>query len=104
MDKKGHLLSTLKKQVMILRSQLDRIVSVKYSKVSNQTHNNSRHNNSASHSPRFDSISLDSTYLERGIKKFPLTDSKFKNIAQIIREKSAIDRTPKLSSQRKAEN
>jgi hypothetical protein len=103
MDKKTHLLSHLKKQVMTLRNQLDRLVNVKYSKLSNNTHNHSRHHNSASHSPRFDSISFDSTYLERGIKKYPLTDSKFKNIAQIIQEKSSDYRTPKLSSQRKAE-
>lgn len=56
-----------------------------------------------SHSSRFDSITLDSSYLERGIKKFPLADSKFKNIAEVIHEKSSIDRVPKFSSQRRAE-
>lgn len=61
------------------------------------------HHKSISHSSRFDSVTFDSSYLERGIKKFPLEDSKFKNIAQIIQEKSIVERIPKFCSQRKAE-
>jgi hypothetical protein len=101
MDKKTNLLSNLKKQVMILKSQLEGLEHTKSHL--NSKHANTSHNKSVSHSSRFDSINLDCSYLDRGIKKFTLGDSKFKNIAEIIKEKSTFERTPKFSSQRKAE-
>lgn len=61
------------------------------------------HNKSISHSSRFDSVNVDTSALERGIKKFPLADSKVKNISELIKEKSTVDKIPKFSSQRKAE-
>jgi hypothetical protein len=101
MDKKTNLLSNLKKQVLILKSQLE---GLEHSKAHlHSKHIRTSHNKSVSHSSRFDSTNLDSSYLNRGIKKFALGDSKFKNIAQIIKEKSSLERTPKFSSQRKAE-
>lgn len=104
MDRKGHLLSHLKKQVITLRNQLERITQhAQLPHATSSRHNHSQSQHRQSHSPRFDSSSFDSTYLERGIRKFPLADSKFKNIAQIIEEKSKPERRPKLSSQRKAE-
>ena len=101
MDKNGHLLSSLKRQVIALKSQLEGLEHAKQAKLSSHTHNQS-HSKSISHSSRFDSLTLDSSYLQRGFKKFPLADSKFKNIAEVIHDKSAPDRTPKFSSQRKA--
>lgn len=100
MDRKGHLLSHLKRQVISLRNQLERIT---HSPLPASRQNQSTSQHRQSHSPRFDSSSYDSTYLERGIRKFPLTDSKFKNISQIIEEKSKPERRPPLSIQRKAE-
>jgi len=82
MDKKTNLLSNLKKQVMILKSQLEGLENRK-SHIQSK-HANTSHNKSISHTSRFDSINLDSSYLDRGIKKFPLADSKFKNITEII--------------------
>lgn len=101
MDKKGHLLSSLKKQVIALKSQLEGLEHARQGKLSRHTQNQS-HSKSISHASRFDSLTLDSSYLQRGIRKFPLADSKFKNIAEIIHDKSAPDRTPKFSSQRRA--
>lgn len=102
MDKKSNLLSHLKKQVMALKNQLEVIEHHKSQKASKHTQNS--HNRSVSHSSRFDSSHLDSSYLNRGIRKFYDAHPKFKNIAQLIRDKSARERTPKFSSQRKAEN
>lgn len=104
MDRKGHLLSHLKKQVISLRNQLERITQhTQPALPPSSLHNHSQSQHRHSHSPRFDSSSFDSTYLERGIRKFPLADSKFRNIAQIIDAKSKPEHRPKLSSQRKAE-
>lgn len=103
MDKKSHLLSSLKKQVIALKSQLEGLEKTKISNISRSKHNPS-HIKSISHSSRFDSLNLDSSYLERGIRKFPLADFKFRNISQVIQDKSALERTPKFSSQRKAEH
>jgi hypothetical protein len=47
---------------------------------------------------------LDSSYLDKGIKKFYGNKDKFKNISDLINEKSQLDRRPIFSSQRKAEN
>lgn len=102
MDKKSHLLSSLKKQVIALKSQLEGLEKSKTNQPSR--HNNSQHNKSVSHSLRFDSLTLDSSYLHRGIRKFPLADSHSRNIANLIQDKSALERTPKFSSQRKAEH
>lgn len=67
MDRKSHLLSHLKKQVLTLRNQLERIVNTQPTlhtpNHNHSKHNNSKHNSSITHSPRFDSVSLDSTYL-----------------------------------------
>lgn len=103
MDKKGHLLSSLKKQVIALKSQLEGLEKTKHTKVSCSSQNPA-HSKSISHASRFDSLTLDSSYLERGIRKFPLADSKFRNISEVIQDKSAIDRMPKYSSQRQAEH
>lgn len=85
MDKKTQLLSTLKKQVIALKVQLEGLEKSKSHKISRQTNNMHAHS-SVSHSSRFDSINLDCSYLEkRGRKKFALVDSKFKNIAEVIK-------------------
>jgi hypothetical protein len=103
MDKKSHLLSSLKKQVIALKSQLEGLEKTKHTKLSCSSQNPA-HNKSISHSSRFDSLTLDSSYLHRGIRKFPLADSKFRNISEVIQDKSVPDRTPKFSSQRQAEH
>lgn len=59
---------------------------------------------SVTYSSRFDSVSLDRTYLDKGIKKFYDESHKFKNIADLIKEKSQPERRPIYSSHRKAEN
>lgn len=98
MEKKTNLLSNLKKQVLALKCQLDVLEKNKHK--SSKTHS---HHRSISYSSRFNSNTLDSTSLSRGLKKFPLADSKFKNISEVIKEKSFIDPTPKISTFRKAE-
>ncbi len=43
-----------------------------------------------SQSSRFNTSTYDSTYLDKGVKKFPLKDSKHKNLNELINEKSKI--------------
>lgn len=71
MDRKAHLLSSLKKQVLQLKTQLDLIEK-------NKKHDRSRHR-SVTESSRFNSNTYDSSYLDKGVKKFPLQD-RCKNI------------------------
>ena len=96
MDRKAYLLSSLKKQVLQLKDQLNQIERGK---------KNDRSNNKSitEGSERFNSNCYDSTYLDRGVKKFPSKKSKHKNLSELISEKSMTDRTPRLSSYRKAE-
>ena len=46
---------------------------------------------------------MDSTYLDRGVKKFYEKENQYKNIAEVIKEKSAAEKTPRMSAYRKAE-
>lgn len=70
MQKKTTLLTDLKKQVLILKTQLDNIDK---SRQNNHDRSNNSINRSAlSQSSRFNTSSYDSTYLDRGVKKFPL--------------------------------
>ena len=87
MDKKTHLLSNLKRQVLALKNQLEGLERYKQSKLHRQSYN-SKTNRSVSYSSRFDSTTLDSSYLDKGIKKFYGDKEKFKNIADLINEKS----------------
>jgi len=87
MDKKTHLLSNLKRQVLALKNQLEGLERHKQSKLNKQSYN-FKNNRSVSYSSRFDSINLDSSYLDKGIKKFYGNKDKFKNIADLINEKS----------------
>ena len=64
MDRKAHLLSSLKKQVLQLKNQLTQIEK---NKKREKSHNRSVNENCSS---RFNSICMDSTYLDRGVKKF----------------------------------
>jgi len=93
MDRKAHLLSSLKKQVLQLKTQLEVIERNKKTDRS--------HHRSVNESSRFNSNSFDSSYLDRGVKKFPLRD-KCKNIIDVIQEKSVINKQPTLSPFRKA--
>ena len=76
MDRKAYLLSSLKKQVLHLKDQLTQIEK-------NKKHDNrSTHNRSVNESSsRFNSNCMDSTYLDRGVKKFHDKENKYKNIA-----------------------
>ena len=101
MEKKTSLLTNLKKQVVALKQQLENIEQKQYSNVIKHKHNIKRHR-SISHSSRFNSLSFDRSDLDRGIKKFNNPEHKFKNLSQIIQEKSALMKTPYFSSYRKA--
>ena len=94
MDRKAYLLSTLKKQVIQLKTQLNQIERQK-----NEHHNSKPKPHSCS---RFSSNSYDSSYLDRGVKKFPLKDQP-KNLVEVISKKSKPDKKPKISNYRKEE-
>ncbi len=53
-----------------------------------------------SQSSRFNTSTYDSTYLDKGVKKFPLRESKYKNLNELIKDKSIIQKKPKLSEYR----
>ena len=106
MDKKAYLLSTLKRQVMALKTQLQNIESVKShhrSKWSQhqQSHQRSPHSNhrSTSHSSRFQSNAAE---FDRGIKMCKTPEKEYRNIQQMIHDKSRVERMPHFSSQRRA--
>lgn len=89
------MLSSLKKQVLQLKTQLDQIDRNKRTDRSNHR--------STSESSRFSSNTFGSSYLDKGVKKFPLAD-KCLNLVEVIKEKSAISKAPSLSPFRKAEH
>jgi hypothetical protein len=93
MDRKAYLLSSLKKQVLQLKSQLHQIERSK------NEHQGKRSRMASS--SRFSSNSYDSSYLDRGVKKFPLRQQP-KNLAEVISQKSHIEQKPKISKYRKA--
>lgn len=95
MDKKSQLLSNLKKQVMQLKFHLNKV-----DKCKRQDRNDHR---STSDSSRFNSNIFDSSYLDKGVKKFPLQEN-YRNITHVIKEKSLVDKKPQLSSYRKIEH
>lgn len=69
MDKRNHLLSNLKRQVIALKMQLEKIDKNKHHTHHKQNYL-SRNNKSISHSSRFDSNAYDCSYLDKGIRKF----------------------------------
>lgn len=71
MPKNTHLLTDLKKQVLILKNQLDNIDKNRTNN-HNRSINNSMNRSTISQSSRFNTSTYDSTYLDRGVKKFPL--------------------------------
>ena len=80
MEKKTYLLSNLKKQVIALKNQLEKLEKNKYSQCSKSQYR-SRHHQSITYSSRFDSVSLDGLDLDRGKKKFKDYNSPYKNLA-----------------------
>ncbi len=70
MQKKTHLLTDLKKQVLLLKNQLE---NIERTRTNNQNRSiNSMNRSTLSQSSRFNTSTYDSTYLDRGVKKFPL--------------------------------
>ena len=74
MDRKAHLLSSLKKQVLQLKNQLTQIEK-------NKKHEKSHNRSVNDLSSRFNSNCMDSTYLDRGVKKFHEKENQYKNIS-----------------------
>ncbi len=70
MAKNTHLLTDLKKQVLILKNQLENIDRHKNNHQDRS--NNSMNRSTLSQSSRFNTSTYDSTYLDKGVKKFPL--------------------------------
>lgn len=100
MNRKTNTLSNLKKQVLTLKSQLE---SLEKSKNQASKIDNREHSRSVSHSSRFNTITFDSTYLDRGVKKFILEETRFKNIVDVICHKSVAEKWPKVSVYRQVE-
>lgn len=71
MPKNTHLLTDLKKQVLILKNQLENIDRHRQN-AHNKSINNSMNKSNISQSSRFNTSTYDSTYLDKGVKKFPL--------------------------------
>ncbi len=69
MQKKSHLLKDLKKQVLILKSQLE---NIERHKTDHHRESVSMNRSTLSQSSRFNTSTYDFTYLDRGVKKFPL--------------------------------
>jgi hypothetical protein len=70
MQRKTNILSDLKKQVLILKTQLNNLEknkSVVYDQSIGQMNKSS-----ISQSSRFNTSTYDSTYLDKGVKKFPM--------------------------------
>lgn len=70
MQRKSNILSDLKKQVLILKTQLDNISRAKNTDRDRSIGNMNK--STMSQSSRFNSTTYDSTYLDKGVKKFPL--------------------------------
>ena len=70
MQRKTHILSDLKKQVMILKSQLNNLEKNK--SVIHDKSINQMNKSNISQSSRFNTSTYDSTYLDKGVKKFPM--------------------------------
>jgi hypothetical protein len=98
-EKKNQLLSTLKQQVLLLKSQLEGLEKYKPNR-SSLTPTKLR---SISNSSRLNAHNFDTINPDKGVKKFPEKGSRFHNIAQLIQEKSALDPVPNISAYRKAE-
>jgi len=71
MPKNTHLLTDLKKQVLILKNQLENIDKHRQN-AHNRSINSSMNRSTISQSSRFNTSTYDSTYLDKGVKKFPL--------------------------------
>jgi hypothetical protein len=95
MDRKAYLLSSLKKQVLQLKTQLDFIEKSKPEERAQIR--------PVTESSRFSSISVDSAYRDRGVRKFPAAADNCHNIAAVIKERSVVEKQPTLSPFRKAE-
>jgi hypothetical protein len=95
MDRKAYLLSSLKKQVLELKTQLDFIEKAKPEERAQPRQ--------VTESSRFSSISVDSSYRDRGVRKFPAAADNCHNIAAVIKERSVVEKQPSLSPFRKAE-
>ena len=103
--KRKHLLNVLKQQVREVQKQLN-----VYEKPKKNKHNvskNSSCSHSSSYQERFFSmsnprLSLNST--DKGVKKFVEKGSHFRNITQLINNKSVEPQKPRMSEYRKAEN
>lgn len=72
MPKNIHLLTDLKKQVLILKNQLENIDRHRQSAHNRSINNTSVNRSTISQSSRFNTSTYDSTYLDKGVKKFPL--------------------------------
>jgi len=79
MPKNTNLLSDLKKQVLILKNQLENIDKRK--NLHHERNNSHMNRSTLSQSSRFNTSTYDSTYLDRGVKKFPFGESRFKNLS-----------------------
>lgn len=71
MRKNTHLLTDLKKQVLMLKNQLENIDRHKQNP-NNRSINHSMNKSTISQTSRFNTSTYDSTYLDKGVKKFPL--------------------------------
>jgi hypothetical protein len=99
-EKKNQLLSTLKQQVLLLKSQLEGLEKYKPQDRSSLTPTKLR---SSSNSSRLPTHHFDTINPDKGVKKFPQKRTTFKNIAQLIQEKSALQPVPTVSTYRRAE-
>lgn len=103
-NKKSEILVNLKKQVMILKSQLDILNQRKLDLSISKSKEKSKGKKPLKITSRFDSNYLDGEIVgSRGLKRFGDRDSHFRNLSELITNKSTEDRIPKLSPYRKAE-
>lgn len=104
MNKKSEILVNLKKQVMILKSQLDVLNQRKLDVSGAHSKSKSKSKKPTRTSSRFDSNYLDGEIVgERGLKRFGDKQAQFRNLNELITSKSVKDKIPKLSPYRKAE-
>jgi hypothetical protein len=82
MDKKSNLLSHLKRQVVALKHQLEGFQKGR-AQTSKMTHTPPK--TTSSQSSRFNSHSIDATYLDKGIRKYPASSSRCRNISELIK-------------------
>lgn len=88
MEKKSLLLTTLKKQVVALKTQLEKLETKEprgSSRHQKQSYQSKHNQGSITHSSRFDSINLDGLDLDRGKRKSKGGRYQFKNLAEVIR-------------------